>query len=179
MVTALIVLLGFIGLIIIFITLHLLRMTAGKKLVAQELSLMSIKKLPPMGAVQTLSIMPLVDFYTDDPVLKTEAGVSYLIRADNTTILMDTGLNLRREHPSPLLHNMKALNVRPEDIDMIFISQLHLDHLRPDRFQIALIDHEMQSRADVKPGDVGDGAERMIHPRRDCFAGFDLKNQRL
>jgi 7,8-dihydropterin-6-yl-methyl-4-(beta-D-ribofuranosyl)aminobenzene 5'-phosphate synthase len=129
MVTALIVLLGIIGLIIIFIALHLHKMTAGKKLAVKELSSMSIKKLSPMGSVQSLSIMPLVDYYADDPVLKTEAGVSYLIRADNTTILMDTGLNRHREHPSPLLHNMKALNVQPEDIDMIFISHLHLDHL--------------------------------------------------
>ena len=117
------------GLIIAVFLLKLLKMAAGKKKAAIELSSISIKKLSPMGSVKSLSVMPLVDFYADDPSLKTEAGVSYLIKADDTTILMDTGLNRKKEHPSPLLHNMNALNISPEDIDMIFISHPHLDHL--------------------------------------------------
>ncbi|HON79825.1 MAG TPA: MBL fold metallo-hydrolase [Spirochaetota bacterium] len=117
------------GLIILIILMKLLKMTVGKKKAAKELSSISVKKLSPMGAVNSLSVMPLVDFYADDPSLKTEAGVSYLIKAGDTTILMDTGLNRKKEHPSPLLHNMKALNISPDDIDMIFISHPHLDHL--------------------------------------------------
>jgi 7,8-dihydropterin-6-yl-methyl-4-(beta-D-ribofuranosyl)aminobenzene 5'-phosphate synthase len=73
-------------------------------------------------------VLPLVDFYADREGLKTEAGVSYLVKADETTILMDLGVNLKKEHPSPLLHNMQALGVKASDIDMLFISHLHLDH---------------------------------------------------
>ena len=62
-------------------------------------------KLPDIGSVKNLSILPLVDFYADDSQLKTEPGVSYLIKADDTTILMDVGFNKKKEHPSPLIHN--------------------------------------------------------------------------
>ncbi len=51
--------------------------------------------------------------------------------ADNTTILMDVGLNKNKEHPSPLLHNINSLNVSVSDIDHIFISHLgHRVHIR-------------------------------------------------
>ncbi len=38
--------------------------------------------------------------------LKTEPGVSYMICADDTKILLDVGFNKLKEHPSPLLHNI-------------------------------------------------------------------------
>jgi len=79
--------------------------------------------------VKSLSILPVVDYYADRPDLKTEPGVSYLITADDTKILLDVGLNAKKEHPSPLLHNMEKLGVSPGDLDMIFISHPHLDHM--------------------------------------------------
>lgn len=42
---------------------------------------------------------------------------------------MDVGMNRKRVHPSPLLKNMGAMNINLSDIDMIFISHLHSDHL--------------------------------------------------
>lgn len=90
---------------------------------------LQFKKLSPFGAVERLSILPLLDFYTERQELKTEPGVSYLIRADKTTLLLDVGYNEQKIHPSPLLQNMKALGVEGKDIDAIFLSHLHLDHL--------------------------------------------------
>ena len=87
-------------------------------------------KLDQVGSVKHLSILPLIDWYTADPdYLVGEPGVSYLIRADDTTILFDLGLNRRYEHPSPLLRNMERLGVSFDEIDMIFISHAHLDHI--------------------------------------------------
>jgi 7,8-dihydropterin-6-yl-methyl-4-(beta-D-ribofuranosyl)aminobenzene 5'-phosphate synthase len=40
-----------------------------------------------------------------------------------------SGLTKKKEHPSPLLHNMKALGISESDLDMIFISHPHLDHV--------------------------------------------------
>jgi 7,8-dihydropterin-6-yl-methyl-4-(beta-D-ribofuranosyl)aminobenzene 5'-phosphate synthase len=105
------------------------QLEAGRTLAGKELSDMKIEKLSPYGSVKSLSILPLVDYYADKPGLKTEAGVSYLIRADDTTILLDTGLNAKKEHPSPLLYNMAQLGVSEKDIDMIFFSHAHLDHV--------------------------------------------------
>ncbi|HEY81519.1 MAG TPA: MBL fold metallo-hydrolase [Caldilineae bacterium] len=87
-------------------------------------------KLDDVGAVKRLSILPLIDWYAADPdYLEGEPGVSYLIRADDVTILFDLGLNRRGEHPSPLLRNMERLGVSFDDIDMIVISHAHLDHI--------------------------------------------------
>jgi len=58
-----------------------------------------------------------------------EPGVSYLVRADDTTILFDVGYNTQDEHPSPLLRNMAALGVEVTDIDALVISHAHEDHV--------------------------------------------------
>jgi 7,8-dihydropterin-6-yl-methyl-4-(beta-D-ribofuranosyl)aminobenzene 5'-phosphate synthase len=101
----------------------------GKVLAEQEYKDAQYPKLSFNGSIKRLSILPLIDFYTDSSQLKTEAGVSYLVKADDTVILFDVGYNAKNEHPSPLLHNMKMLGKRTIDIGMIFISHLHLDHV--------------------------------------------------
>jgi 7,8-dihydropterin-6-yl-methyl-4-(beta-D-ribofuranosyl)aminobenzene 5'-phosphate synthase len=55
--------------------------------------------------------------------------VSYLITVDGTRILFDVGRNEKEEHPSPLLRNMEALGLSPADVDAVFISHCHLDHV--------------------------------------------------
>jgi len=105
------------------------QLEAGKANANQELANMKTGKLSPFGSVKSLSILPLVDFFADTPNLKTEPGVSYLVRAGETTILLDTALNAKKTHPSPLLHNMAQLGISEKEIDMIFLSHLHPDHL--------------------------------------------------
>lgn len=101
----------------------------GKKLVHGKIRELQFEKISPFGSVEKLSILPLLDFYSDRKELKTEPGVSYLIRADDFTILLDVGYNMQKTHPSPLLQNMKTLGLTGKDFDAIFISHLHLDHL--------------------------------------------------
>jgi len=93
-------------------------------------------KLEDVGTVKRLTILPLIDWYTArDPsagsgqTLVGEPGVSYLVRADDTTILFDVGYNMRGEHPSPLLRNMQALGVELDEVSLIAISHLHCDHV--------------------------------------------------
>jgi 7,8-dihydropterin-6-yl-methyl-4-(beta-D-ribofuranosyl)aminobenzene 5'-phosphate synthase len=85
--------------------------------------------LSGLGTATTLSILPLVEFYTADERLVGEPGVSYVVTVDGKRILFDTGRNVREEHPSPLLRNMAALGLSPADIDCFFISHCHLDHV--------------------------------------------------
>ena len=103
----------------------------GQSSADAQATLVPLCKFPPTatGSVRSLNIMPLIDFYAERPGLHTEPGVSYLVRADNTTILMDLGLNAKRTHPSPLLKNMESLNVTVKEVDMIFLSHPHFDHL--------------------------------------------------
>jgi 7,8-dihydropterin-6-yl-methyl-4-(beta-D-ribofuranosyl)aminobenzene 5'-phosphate synthase len=120
------ILVGLIGLIFLK---KIIELKKGKKAADARLAAMRITRIPSPGAVKSLSILPLVDYYATRPDLKTEPGVSYLVTADDTRILVDVGFNKKKEHPSPLLHNMKALGVSVSDLDMIFISHAHLDHL--------------------------------------------------
>ena len=118
-----------ITLIALIFLKKIVELKKGKKQAEAELAAMGISKLSSPGTVKTLSILPLVDYYTDNADLKTEPGVSYLVSADNTNILLDVGFNKKKEHPSPLLHNMKTLGISESDINIIFFSHRHLDHL--------------------------------------------------
>ncbi len=86
-------------------------------------------RLENLGAATHLSILPLIDFYSDDPGLIGEPGVSYLVTVDGKKYLFDVGRNVKEEHPSPLLRNMERLGVRPDDLSGVFISHAHLDHV--------------------------------------------------
>jgi len=80
-------------------------------------------------AVSTLSVLPLVDYHAIDDSLATEAGVSYLVTAGDTRILLDVGANEKGAHPSPLLANAKQLGVDLGTIDALVLSHLHRDHV--------------------------------------------------
>jgi metal-dependent hydrolase (beta-lactamase superfamily II) len=81
------------------------------------------------GSTESLSILPLIDWHTTQPGLQTEAGVSYLVQTDHSTVLFDVGLNRPNTDPSPLLHNMQALGIGVGDFDTIVISHNHGDHV--------------------------------------------------
>lgn len=117
------------GLIALIFFKKIIELKKGKQMAEAQRAAMKITRMPAPGAVTSLSILPLVDYYASRPDLKTEPGVSYLVTADDTRILVDVGFNKKKEHPSPLLHNMKALGVSLSDLNMIFISHAHLDHL--------------------------------------------------
>jgi 7,8-dihydropterin-6-yl-methyl-4-(beta-D-ribofuranosyl)aminobenzene 5'-phosphate synthase len=81
-----------------------------------------------IGVTEHLEILPLIDWFTEDESLAGEAGVAYLIRTDQATILFDLGRNPQNEDPSPLMRNMEKLGVSVEEIDIIVISHNHGDH---------------------------------------------------
>jgi metal-dependent hydrolase (beta-lactamase superfamily II) len=87
------------------------------------------------GSTQSLSILPLVDWYASGPGLETEAGVSYLVKTDRSAILFDVGFNRQGRDPSPLLHNMRALGIGMDDFDTIVISHSHADHVGGIRWE--------------------------------------------
>lgn len=88
-----------------------------------------VEQVPQLGSVEHLSILPLVEHYAAVEGAATEAGVSYLVRTDQETILFDVGWNVKKEHPSALLRNMALLGVGLDEIDSVFISHPHLDHV--------------------------------------------------
>ncbi len=117
------------GVVLLFILLKSVQFKAGKKRVHEKYPNRYDVKIKKFGTVKNLSVTPIIDYYSVDPEFRTEPGVSYWIEADNTTILLDTGFNKKKEHPSPLIHNLNRMGKSLEDIDMIFFSHLHLDHV--------------------------------------------------
>jgi 7,8-dihydropterin-6-yl-methyl-4-(beta-D-ribofuranosyl)aminobenzene 5'-phosphate synthase len=89
----------------------------------------NLKILDNFGYTERFEMIPLIDWFTKDSSLIGEAGVSYLIRTDEATILFDVGQNSKNSHPSPLLHNMKQLGISLDEIDIIVISHNHGDHV--------------------------------------------------
>ena len=118
-----------VAIVVIFITIKSLQMIKGRKIANNEIKEFKHGKIENLGEVEKLSLTPLVEMKADDTQFKTEPGVSYLIQADKTNILMDVGLNSKKEHPSPLLHNSEKIGFSLKDLDMIYFSHLHLDHL--------------------------------------------------
>jgi metal-dependent hydrolase (beta-lactamase superfamily II) len=88
-----------------------------------------VARLRDVGTTRTLEILPLVDWNTSSPDLRGEAGVSYLVRTDRSTILFDVGGNLEGGDASPLVANMQKLGIKLADIDTIVISHNHMDHV--------------------------------------------------
>jgi 7,8-dihydropterin-6-yl-methyl-4-(beta-D-ribofuranosyl)aminobenzene 5'-phosphate synthase len=87
-----------------------------------------VERFDEPSTVKELTILPLIDFYTANETLIGEPGVSYLVQADDHTVLFDVGFNRKGLNPSPLLRNMENLGVSREEIDSVVISHRHVDH---------------------------------------------------
>ena len=105
------------------------------KLRAERHNRVKVRKLKGVGAIENLEVLPLIDWRTSGEGLIAETGVSYLVRTDCNTILFDAGLNAKEEYPSPLLRNMQKLGVTLNEIDTIFISHNHGDHVGGEKWE--------------------------------------------
>lgn len=129
MITLAIAVLALLAVVAVLYAALEIRYAIGRRRIATQGRRRKLERLTGMGSTRCLEILPLVDWFPGRPGLRGEAGVSYLIRTDHATILLDVGLNLRRSDPSPLQHNMRELGVAMSDIDTVVISHNHLDHV--------------------------------------------------
>ncbi len=81
-----------------------------------------------IGSTRSLSVLPLYEAEAL-PGMESGSGVSYLIRTDTQTILLDLGFNPQQVDPSPLEKNMQALGVSLDDLTLLVISHTHGDHI--------------------------------------------------
>lgn len=77
-----------------------LRYALGKKRAARAWREEKVQKLSGVGTTSSLAILPLVDWFVARPGLEGEAGVSFLVKTDENTILLDVGLNFARTSQS-------------------------------------------------------------------------------
>jgi 7,8-dihydropterin-6-yl-methyl-4-(beta-D-ribofuranosyl)aminobenzene 5'-phosphate synthase len=129
-----IILITLTSVILLAVALFYLRWVLGRRKTLQfyaEIQKTKNDQVPlELGEVQSLRILPLIDYFAaGQPTgLETEAGVSYLVQAGDTTLLFDLGYNRHGEAEPPLLRNMQRLGVDLSEIQFIVNSHSHWDH---------------------------------------------------
>jgi len=98
--------------------------------IAREAKAAPVALGAPIGATNTLEITPLYEDAGDAETFQVGHGVSYLIRVNEQTILLDVGNDPTPEDgDAPLARNMAALGISWGDISTIVLSHPHPDHM--------------------------------------------------
>jgi 7,8-dihydropterin-6-yl-methyl-4-(beta-D-ribofuranosyl)aminobenzene 5'-phosphate synthase len=84
---------------------------------------------PTLAATSRLEIIPLYEAASSVPGFIIGNGVSYLIRTDSATILLDVGDNPDGLAVAPFAQNMQALGISWDEVYRIMISHPHPDHV--------------------------------------------------
>jgi 7,8-dihydropterin-6-yl-methyl-4-(beta-D-ribofuranosyl)aminobenzene 5'-phosphate synthase len=88
-----------------------------------------VEVLKDFGSTSRLEILPLYEEAGDQNIYQIGHGLSYLIKTDSVTILMDVGNNPAETDVMPLSLNMRALGVSWDQIDAVIFSHFHPDHV--------------------------------------------------
>jgi 7,8-dihydropterin-6-yl-methyl-4-(beta-D-ribofuranosyl)aminobenzene 5'-phosphate synthase len=123
--TSLFVLLGLATLSLLFFTA---RQMVTRARVEREWQT-ALAPAPDLETTSRLEILPLYEEASVDESFDFGHGVSYLIRTDSATILMDLGHNPSESVKLPSLQNMQTMGVAWEEIDAVMISHPHPDHV--------------------------------------------------
>ncbi len=92
-------------------------------------------RVSDLGAVERVSVLPLVEREVAGPGLLGETGVSYLVLADELRILFDLGLGTGRPR-TVLESNVEMLGRSVDGVDVVVISHRHPDHVGGFGFQL-------------------------------------------
>ncbi len=84
---------------------------------------------PVLTETSELEILPLYEEAGSSDMFIIGHGVSYIVRTDSATVLLDVGHNPDQSVTTPMMQNMQTLGITPDDIDAIVISHPHPDHL--------------------------------------------------
>jgi 7,8-dihydropterin-6-yl-methyl-4-(beta-D-ribofuranosyl)aminobenzene 5'-phosphate synthase len=103
------------------------QMLANREIAAELENLPDIA--PQLQATSHLEIIPLYENAGSSDEYAIGHGVSYLIRTDSATVLMDVGHNPDASPIPPFEQNMQKLGISWDEIDRIVISHPHPDHV--------------------------------------------------
>ena len=84
---------------------------------------------PSLAATSQLEIIPLFEAASANPNFIYGHGVSYLIRTDSATILLDVGDNPENLPVAPFSQNMQTLGITWDEVYRVVISHPHPDHI--------------------------------------------------
>jgi 7,8-dihydropterin-6-yl-methyl-4-(beta-D-ribofuranosyl)aminobenzene 5'-phosphate synthase len=117
-----------IGLVVLATLFFTIRQGIAKAQIEREGQIVPTS-VPTLETTTRLEILPLYENDRADESFVAGHGVSYLIRTDTATILMDLGHNPDESAGVPSLQNMQELGIPWEEIDAVMISHPHPDHM--------------------------------------------------
>lgn len=120
--------LGLVGLVALSVLVFTVRQELANTQIEREWKAVPTT-IPNLETTTRLEIIPLYEEDRADESFDYGHGVSYLIRTDSATILMDIGNNPTESRQLPSIRNMQALGIAWEEIDAILISHPHPDHM--------------------------------------------------
>ena len=121
------------------------------------------KKLD-LPALKSLDLTVVVEEEHEEG-FEGEAGVSYLLRTEKGTMLMDIGFG---KEQTAFTHNCQRLGLTMGDVDALLVSHLHLDHMGGLGAQ--------RARLVGLPGSFGDGEGKPCYVPDSCeAAGFAVQ----
>jgi len=120
---------------LVFAVIVFIRLQIASANVKHDMDALSSTIPIDIGETTKLEILPLYEGGVSQPDLQSGLGVSYLIKTDTATILLDVGNNPDGVSPSPLEQNMTKLGVTLDQVDMIVISHSHFDHRGGQKWQ--------------------------------------------
>lgn len=122
------ILTGSMALVVIVVAVLVGRLALVSQRVEREWQTGNYSQLE-IGVTKSLTILPLFDKAVVRDTLQAGKGVSYLVKTDQTTILLDMGNNREQISPSPVEHNMQQLGITLDEVDLVVIIHTHTDHL--------------------------------------------------
>jgi len=119
---------GFVGLVVLSVLFFGVRQALAKVQVQREWQA-TPTSISNLRTTTRLEIIPLYENASTDESLDFGHGVSYLIRTDSATVLLDLGYNPNESPQLPSIQNMQMLGISWDEIDAIVISHPHPDHV--------------------------------------------------
>lgn len=117
-----------VGLSIIGFLIFTVRQSLANRAIAAEWAV-APAITPTLRPTTKLEITPLYEALSARDGLIGGNGVSYLIRTDASTILLDVGDNPENLAAAPFVQNMQALGIDWREIERVVISHPHPDHV--------------------------------------------------
>lgn len=117
-----------VGVLLLLAAVFGLRQAQAAREVADEWANFSANA-PSLATTSRLEIIPLYEAASTSPNLISGHGVSYLIRTDSTTILLDVGDNPTGQKVAPFAQNLQTLGLDWDSVYRVVISHPHPDHL--------------------------------------------------
>jgi 7,8-dihydropterin-6-yl-methyl-4-(beta-D-ribofuranosyl)aminobenzene 5'-phosphate synthase len=117
-----------VGLVVVAAAFVVIRQAVARGQIAREWQA-APAALAGLQPTTALEVLPIYDVESAAANIQPGYGVSYLVRTDTATVLLDLGNKPDQAAELPAVHNLAALGVDWAGIDAIVISHPHPDHV--------------------------------------------------